>query len=416
MISVSITPETIASRLEGLFASADAQRIITPDRLKGLQCTAGIQFLFDSRGNYEEELNKWQLERALRTTSPHTRATRSSALKAVAGWFEERNLRWQDCTELAHVNLMRQFFRGDGAKVSKSTWNQWMSHWYEFVRFAEKNDYIEGVSFDRSDLTETGTSVPNVRALSPADYRLFTQAASTQRMQAGCAVCIGTGMRVAELASLKLSQIPNPAHPKFSGRSYLPALITGKGDKTRTIYWPIQAIKRVTHYLNQERSLAVEALKARVESGALALENTFLIKVKDPTTGAWQLNEPNDAPLWLAENGDPLSYNRWGKDFRKASKKVAEHGIYCSPHHLRHTYAVVILSMLIKSQIRQELIDQQLGHPNRRVYFFDPLREVKERLGHASIETTMIYLDHIAEHRALIQMAVADLQTVYLDA
>ncbi len=70
--------------------------------------------------------------------------------------------------------------------------------------------------------------------------------------------------------------------------------------------------------------------------------------------------------------------------------------------------------MLIKAQIRQEIIERQLSKDGDRSYFFDPLRELSARLGHASVETTMIYLDHIAEHRALISAAIADLQGLYL--
>ncbi|MFC7688281.1 hypothetical protein ACFQY5_34030 [Paeniroseomonas aquatica] len=66
--------------------------------------------------------------------------------------------------------------------------------------------------------------------------------------------------------------------------------------------------------------------------------------------------------------------------------------------------------------LKKEMVDRHLGREEGRVYFMEPIREVKERLGHASIDTTMIYLDHIAEHRALLSMAVSELQATYFDA
>jgi site-specific recombinase XerD len=409
--SVSIPEGVGRGLILSLIGPQLGRDLLSPKRLLALDAIAGVQFLFDARGTYMDEVNAWQIDRALRTPSRHTRATRSSALKAVAGWFEQQNLRWQDCTELAHMNLMRLSFRSaDAAVVNKGTWNQWMDHWYPFLRYAEREDHIDGIGFEPSDLKERGTSSQAVRALSGAEFRQFVGAADSQRMRAGCHTCMGTGIRVAELATLKVSDVPDPESPKHKGRSYLQSRIVGKGQKERTIYWPIHAVKAVAHYVHHERAIAVEALVERVRRGEIRLEDTYLTQPKG--IGATPRERP-EAPLWVAENGDPLSYNRWGKDFARIREKS---GVYCSPHYLRHSYAIVTLSMLIKAQIRQEIIESQLGTPGQKRYFMDPLREVQQRLGHVSIETTMVYLDHIAEHRAIIAMAMGELQAMYFDA
>ncbi|MGO4404787.1 tyrosine-type recombinase/integrase [Bosea sp. RAF48] len=375
---VSIAPGCVQELLHQALDPDCCERVTTTERLAGLNNIAGIQFLYDDNGAYLEEVNGWQIEQGLKTPSPHTRMTRSSALKAIIRWFDGRNLRWQDCTELAHMNLMHRAFRGtDRPTITKGTWNQWVDHWYPFLRYAERKGYIDGIGFEPSDLKERGISAPPVRALSPSEFRLFLGEATSQRMQAGCSVCAGTGVRVAELASLKVSQVPNPDHPRHRGRNYLEGVIVGKGNKQRTIYWPIQAVKRVTHYVVQERAIAVDSLIDRVRRGLVRLESTYLKEEVDARTGEQTLIERTDAPLWLAENGDPLSYHRWGKDFAKASSKLAARGIHCSPHCLRHTYAIVTLSMLIKSQVKQEIIERELGSRGHRTYFFDPLREVK---------------------------------------
>jgi site-specific recombinase XerD len=415
MDSVSISPNHIDALLQQTLGSPMCQRLVTQKRRGSLDTLSGMQFLYNARGDYLEEVNAWQLEKGLKTLSPHTRATRSSALKAVIGWFEQNNLRWQEATELPHMNLLHQAMRGGrNPPVAKGTWNQWMDHWCPFLKWAERKDYIDEIGFEPDDVKEKGQSAANVHALSPVEFRHFLAATTAQRMQAGCASLAGTGMRVSELAGLTISQIPDPHLPGNQGRSYCPARIVGKGNKERTIYWPVQAIKRVKHYVEQERHIAVETLIDRIRQGAVRVSDTYLYEAESPTGQRIFVQRP-DAPLWLAENGDPLSYHRWGKDFRQVSSRLSGLGIRCSPHWLRHTYAIVTLSMLIKAQVKQEIIERELDGSNRSVYFFDPVREVKERLGHASIETTMVYLDHIAEHRELINMAVAELQAVYLD-
>ena len=125
------------------------------------------------------------------------------------------------------------------------------------------------------------------------------------------------------------------------------------------------------------------------------------------------MTEFEDSALWLAETGEPLSEKRWGKEFG-ALPPIKQ--MQVSPHWLRHSFAVVMLSVLIKQQIRQEIIDSKLGTKCSKEYFISPLQELRKRLGHASIETTMIYLEHVAQYRHLFNLAIEDLQRTYVDA
>ncbi len=287
-----------------LLGAAMNEHVVTSQRLADLSAIEGIRFLFDGRGNFLEEINTWQFSQGLKTHSRHTRATRSSAIKGVVSWFEQRNLRWQDCTELAHMNLMRREMRGAGnAIISKNTWNQWMTHWYQFLRFAEHKGHIDEIGFEPRDVAERGKSVQEIRALSPEEFRLFMNAARSQRLKAGCAVFVGTGMRAAELAGLTVSDVPNPDHPRNRHRSYLEASIIGKGRKERTIYWPLQAVKHVAHYIAVERELSVDALIGRVKRNLVNVKDTFLTPGYDPATGQITFIEQPTAPLWLTEQG-----------------------------------------------------------------------------------------------------------------
>ncbi|MEI6046982.1 MAG: site-specific integrase, partial [Chloroflexota bacterium] len=75
-------------------------------------------------------------------------------------------------------------------------------------------------------------------------------------------------------------------------------------------------------------------------------------------------------PLWLTENGDPLSYGGFGMVIRRLEKAS---GIDFHPHKLRHTYATI------------------MARAGVNVY------DLKELMGHSSISTTMIYIQQDVE-------------------
>src|SRR3546814_1297191 len=61
------------------------------------------------------------------------------------------------------IYLMRLYFRGispgrTSPLVAKRTWNQWMIHWYAFLRYAEDVGWISGISFDLRDVKQSGRS------------------------------------------------------------------------------------------------------------------------------------------------------------------------------------------------------------------------------------------------------------------
>nr|WP_269141407.1 tyrosine-type recombinase/integrase [Sphingomonas sp. IC-56] len=312
---------------------------------------------------------------------------------------------------------MLQHFRGttevDGRRtkprVGKATWNQRIGYWLRFLRFGEKNGFVDEIGYDLEDVRQRGRSDPLIRALLPDEFRSLIDLVPTQRLRAGMNVLAGTGMRSSENAALTIADVPPLA--EFAGSSYRPRVIVGKGDKKREILWPFTAAKSVWAYHRIERSLAVDELSRRIIAGQRSAESPVLAWGEQD--GVRVLRERDDAPLWLREDGEPLSPKRWGKEFTSIQKSV---GTRVSPHWLRHTYAVVTLSNLIKQQIRIEIAEAKLGTSGRREYFRSPLDEVRRRLGHSSIETTMVYLDHVAEHRHLLHLAIRDMEDGYLDA
>lgn len=118
------------------------------------------------------------------------------------------------------------------------------------------------------------------------------------------------------------------------------------------------------------------------------------------------------AALWLTEVGQPVRPNSWEVAFARACQRCQANGfpIDISPHQLRHTFAVHMLAMLIQRQLEGRSSESSAGPAEgyRRI-LGDPLQQVQRLLGHASLETTSIYLDHIATRADTVDTAVAEL-------
>ena len=119
-------------------------------------------------------------------------------------------------------------------------------------------------------------------------------------------------------------------------------------------------------------------------------------------------NEP--AALWLSEIGLPVRPNSWEVVFARASSRCRSFGldINISPHQLRHTFAVHMLAMLIQHRVRDAALPAGPMEGYRQI-LGDPLQQVQRLLGHASLTTTYIYLDHIATRADTVDAAVEDM-------
>lgn len=133
------------------------------------------------------------------------------------------------------------------------------------------------------------------------------------------------GLRVKEMVNSKASDLHLQERPPF-------IITTGKGNKTRIVYFPDKFKKTCLYYLK------------------------------------WKMNTfPPGDHLFIKKNGKPLSKRALQKSFKKCLRLAGLESHY-SIHCLRHTYG----SFLYKSS----------GHN---------LRLVQEQLGHSSVRTTQVY-------------------------
>ncbi|MCR5857372.1 tyrosine-type recombinase/integrase [Mesorhizobium sp. J428] len=240
---------------------------------------------------------------------------------------------------------------------------------------------------------------------------------------------VTTGLRLEEAASLLTVELPSlerlPSRPR-SIPFRLPGSIA-KGGRSREIRIPVRLLRRLHDYAEIERANAltrIRRLPSRplIAAGASNRTSVDLADDEGVVSGArldtltplhrQRLVTPAGEPLtlWLSEAGRPMTPAAWAAVFRRASARCCRAGLdlVVTPHALRHTFAVHMLSMLIREQIGSVLADGPPDDPGSAAYrrmIGDPLQKLQRLLGHASIASTYIYLDSLDESRALVEAA-----------
>jgi integrase len=290
----------------------------------------------------------------------------------------------------------------------------------------------------------------DVRFVSLEDYRVFRDVGLRGRTVDGAErsgardrngsrnalfaeLLVTTGLRLEEASFLLAFELAAllPLKSRRQAWLQLPMALT-KGDRGRSVLLPRRLLQELATYVTAERPVAAAKFVAR--SGWHAIARPIFIRRPVPGApgvtlcagGAIAIDAltPDErgrlvicaddgapqeaAALWLTEVGLPVQPNSWEAAFARASRRCTEAGqpIRVSPHQLRHTFAVHMLAMLIQHRLRDAAIDPTTPMEGYRQLLGDPLQQVQRLLGHASLTTTYVYLDHIATRADTVDAAV----------
>ncbi|MFI8090526.1 tyrosine-type recombinase/integrase [Streptomyces sp. NPDC086080] len=375
---------------------------------------------------------------------------------------------WQaDRDDVTAFHRARRISPDPTQVISASTWNRSVAALDKFYTWAADEGLIERTPFkyyESSRRAESGQQVPvrnnravekaakrgSVEFLSVPRYAAFRDVGLRGQRPSGAAdpsfrgrnaernvvmaeLLVTTGLRIEEAASLCWPELPAP--DRQDGKKSVPfdlAPPTAKGDKGRRILLPNRIVAALADYMEIERSLVLDRWHARGRPlpadavlGSQPDRRSVRMRTKDGRLRRvpWSRVPPSirsrlflvdeqDRPLgpacvWLGQEARPVSLSAWESVFVRASERCRTFGVdvTATPHVLRHTFAVHLLSALIHEQIGSVDRHEMADGVYRRI-IGDPLDHLRRLLGHSSITTTYIYLDCTDQAQSLIDSAV----------
>lgn len=433
---------------------------------KTLGLVDGTPFILGDDGSYDYDLNRFfRACPTLGVRSPNSlRAYGLDILtwmRFLAGHRPGKSLWQADRDDVAAFYEARRLSLPP-ARISAASWNRSIAALDKLYRWAVEEGLIPKSPFTyrqawrrtsrgavmtiaANTATERGARTRDVKFLSLDRYLLFReiglrgrlldgsedpiwQGRNSERNAVFAELLITTGLRLQEAASLLWIEFPKlePAGTLRS-RSFLLSAAIAKGSKGRQIRLPERVLKRLHEYVEVERS---NALARRSRAGSRSVEHPIrvlshdrrtLVLEKDAARAGIDVLTPRERnrliwsetseplSLWLTEGGQPMPMAAWEAVFRRASQRCRRFGIDLdvTPHTLRHTFAVHMLSLLVREQIGWVLDERSthIGAAYRRL-IGDPLLKLQRLLGHSRVESTYIYLDCLEESQEIVDAAV----------
>lgn len=436
---------------------------------KDLGLVDGMPFILDVNGNYDHDLNRFF--RACPTMGVRSMNSLRAYARDIIVWLrfleERRNGKrvWQaDRTDIAAFHEARRL-SDPPYRISAASWNRAIAALDKLYRWAVVEKLIDEAPFTyrqfwtrfgvsgnpravaANSARETGGRKGNMRFLDLARYRMFRDVGLRGRLPDGredptwrgrngernalfAELLITTGLRLQEASSLLASELPNYDPRGSRSLAFRLAAATAKGQKAREIRLPVRLLKLLQDYVDVERASSVARYDVRngiarisrpihvtecdrrsvhvVNDERIERINVDMLSPKE--RGRLVHGEKNvPLSLWLTEGGLPMPMAAWEAVFLRASSRCQRFGldIEVTPHVLRHSFAVHMLTLLLREQIGWVMNHRsaQVGQAWRRL-IGDPLLKLQRLMGHSRIESTYIYLEHIADSQELVDAAI----------
>lgn len=314
--------------------------------------------------------------------SPKSWASTGRSLYDYFSFLQAHELAWDDSASGGARSFIAAYrdYSLKVAGLARSTVRSRLLYVCEFYAFAHRQGWIDEPPFSYEGRAHrghggflghmAGNARMQVRDVMPRPHkaapRFLTQlevrallaAAINPHHRMLIRLALGTGLRKEELATFPRNYVFDPDLAARPGRNIRVHLdphdghgMKTKGDKSRDLYIERALMKELNHYAVHTRGLRASLTSHRSE------------------------------PLLLNQSGEPFSAD--GKSIDRIVRLIGVRaGLKVWPHLLRHTYATHTLVALQRHRDRNRI---------------EPLVFVQRQLGHASIQTTMIYLHLINE-------------------
>ncbi|GHG07011.1 tyrosine-type recombinase/integrase [Thalassotalea marina] len=307
-----------------------------------------------------------------RVSSESSWITYANHLCHFFSFCEDNELDWRDIAETNEDEMLLALYRDisiEEFNLSYRTVNQRLRTVIDFYKRAYFHDWIKSLPYslelvrtkkynqsflahtdraggERASYDVLAKEKPRmIKLLSIVEVRYLLDAIQNPTLKLMVRLCLQTGIRKEELFEFPLCLIKKPLQGKVS---YRVELTKTKGNRGRSIDIPGKLMKDLWRYVNEIRYQ--QSLISGIDSKLLFL---------------------NDRGVeWNIKTG---SFNKALNNLNLPFK------VY--PHKLRHTYATHTLAALL----------------SRKTNTFNPLIYLRDRLGHSSINTTMIYVHLVNE-------------------
>lgn len=338
-----------------------------------------IPLLVKEDMSFEEIPTKWFMFLALENSSTSSPDTWSSYAEVIYDWFQVchyNQWNWKDIKRehlISYRNNMVNRKSAFDRPYSKSTINGYVKRICFFYQWCFDNKHVSSLPFNNIQSASI-TNFKNSMLLGHTkDNNNFIKNDLVLKTSKKIPYCISqkelsallsnlkerdalmvkwsalTGMRRKEVLGLTIRDIPR--HVTTNSFIQKIEITVTKGSKARYIYVPTSLIDETNEYIKLTRR-------------QILIKNNLLNNI--------------DA-LWINQiNGQPISNKGLVRNFNDALNKS---NFRCTFHHLRHTYAIKMLSILTKQSQNNGL---------------NPLKTLQLLLGHANIATTMIYLEALS--------------------
>jgi site-specific recombinase XerD len=365
-------------------------------------------------------------------------------------WRRGRNWDEIGAGDLEDYEYWRRRDKNNPGRVGGSKWGRELAAFRLLYDWAVSRHYMagspvvlrtkqlpDGSSVEVPELAPTDTRSYNVKWLTPRAYRVWRDVGlrgytadglseetwrgrNDGRDAAFADFLLSSGLRRREAGCLLITELPDTTLMQRYYSAHVAKAVAKRDD--RFFYVGRAALKAVEAYCVSTR---VEAVAKAQRAGVYdALPTRRLVQNVSPRgrvqwvdergcSGTASLDTLDDLDrldlyvegeqglepmaVWLTESGLPMRYRSWNRVFGLANARCAAQGlrVFCSPHMLRHSFA---LQMVISLHYA---LDRRLGlTPAERKYYETVYGNVwtlvKDLLGHSSEETTKaVYLEPV---------------------